>query len=160
MKSAVYCLQVKSCWTTHSSCLTTFSTCQEVCGYPDNQPRHLEVMLEDCWCWNRTKLKLLFQKLPSFTLLRIGKKDKGLLIFSYRLARRRVGIGKRIRGPHFSRENPHLNPISHFSGPNSIPLQIHFVIFYFLISHVQFLISHSSLLISNFLVPTSCKKLR
>ena len=120
MKSAVYCLQVKSCWTTHSSCLTTFSTCQEVCGYPDNQPRHLEVMLEDCWCWNRTKLKLLFQKLPSFTLLRIGKKDKGLLIFSYRLARRRVGIGKRIRGPHFSRENPHLNPISHFSGPNSI----------------------------------------
>ena len=24
------------------------------------------------------------------------------------------------RGGHFSHENPHLNPISHFSGPNSI----------------------------------------
>ena len=24
------------------------------------------------------------------------------------------------RGRHFSRENPHLNPTSHFSGPNSI----------------------------------------
>ena len=67
---------------------------------------------------------------------------------------------RQSRGEHFSRENPRLNPISHFSGPNSIPFQIHLAISKFLNSHFQFLISHSSLLISNFLVPTSCKKLR
>ena len=36
---------------------------------------------------------------------------------------RRTTIATRTiknRGGHFSRENPHLKPISHFSGPNSI----------------------------------------
>ena len=71
------------------------------------------------------------------------------------------------RGRHFSHENPHLNPISHFSGPNSMSFHIQLSNSWFLISHNLFLvsnfsfpISHIPLPISSFSFPTSCKKLR